>query len=147
MKKTFVNAFVIDKTGTVHTYLKIKVQPNGTIKLGTNNFELTTTNSLIYKGLKTYIYAEDNNMPLKPDLTKGLYTSEEYNSGLTQTVLDKLLVSLKGNTLDLKNLFYMIFGFGLVIVIGLLIYFYVDLKALIESLRPIITTITTGGIM
>lgn len=147
MKKSFINAFVIDKTGTVHTFLKTKVLNNGTIKLGTNTFEITTKNSLIYKGLKTYIYAEDNNMPLNPDLTKGVYSSEEYTSGLVQTVLDKLLASLKGNAIDLKNLFYIVFGIGLVLIIGLSVYFYFDLKSLIESVRPVITTTTTGGIM
>jgi len=149
MKKTLVNAIVIDKSGNVLFFNKVKPNADGVIKLGNNSFETTTTNTLIYKGLKTYIYTEQNNMPLTPDLTKGEYTSAEYNSGVTQQVLDKLLASLKGNTLDLKNLFYMIFGFGLVVIIGLSVYFYIDLKNIIETLipittAPIITTVTGG---
>jgi len=146
MKKTFINAIVIDKSGNVMFFNKVKPNEHGVIKLGNNNFETTSTNTTIYKGLKTYFYTEQNNMPLTPDLTKGEYTSGEYNSGLTQTVLDKLLASLKGNSLDLKNLFYIIFGFGLLVIIGLMIYFYFTLKGSIDSLIPIITTVTTGGI-
>ena len=138
MKKTFVNAFVIDKTGSIHFYQKVKLSENGVLKIGNNTFETTVTNTLIYHGLKTYIYAENNNMPLTADLTKGEYSSGEYTSGLTQSVLDKLLASLKGNSLDFKNLFNFIFGFGLLIVIGLLIYFYFDLKQIIQALMPVV---------
>ena len=139
MKKSYVNAIIIDGTKVISFKRKVALDENGCIKINGGSYEIDKTNFTIYKGLPTFFYSQNNNKPLKPDLSKGEYTSKEYNHGLTEQVLGKLIESLKGNGINISQLLNIIIGLAILVVIGLLIYFYYDLGKQIADLKTLIT--------
>lgn len=138
MKNTKVNAVIIDNQNNLHFYSKIKLGENGAITIKGKSYETNQKYFVIKNGITTYLYNENDNMPLTPSFQKGDYKSPgEYNKALNEQVLGKLLDVLRGFNVNVSQLITIIVGLVSLVILGLMIYFYSDLVKQIQAISGV----------